>query len=179
MSQKIVKDSISVLVIMLQLTPIDNEETKPIFMILRVFSLLSYFELSSTCDKVESLFVSYMHSETINSLLKLMFKLFLFLHLLSMALNFMVTIENAFNVYDTWLNNENLSYSSPIEKYVIGWYWGSTILSTVGFGEIIPANNIERFVISIIEVCCCMTFGYFVNAIGEIIKMRSEASEKY
>jgi hypothetical protein len=25
---------------------------------------------------------------------------------------------------------------------VIGWYWGATILSTVGFGEITPSSKI-------------------------------------
>jgi hypothetical protein len=104
--QRLVKDSISVLVILLQLTPIDNYDTMtPIFMILRVLSLLSYFELSSTCDKVKNLFVSSMQSETINSLLKLAFKLFLFLHLLSMALNLMANIESSFNIHNNWLNN--------------------------------------------------------------------------
>ncbi len=162
------------IVIMLQLTPLDNYDTKtPLFMILRVLSLLSYLEFSSTCDKVESLFVSFMQSEATNSLLKLLFKLLLFLHMLSMVLNLMASIESSFNIDNHWLNNQNLTYSSSLEKYIIGWYWGSTILSTVGFGEIIPANNVERFVISLVEVTCCMTFGYFVNAIGEIIKMRS------
>lgn len=104
--QRLVKDSISVLVILLQLTPIDNYDTMtPIFMILRVLSLLSYFELSSTCDKVKNLFVSSMQSETVNSLLKLAFKLFLFLHLLSMALNLMANIESSFNIHNNWLNN--------------------------------------------------------------------------
>lgn len=57
--QRLLKDSISVLVILLQLTPLDNYHSMtPIFMILRVLSLLSYFELSSTCEKVKNLFVS-------------------------------------------------------------------------------------------------------------------------
>ncbi len=40
-----------------------------------------------------------------NSLLKLMFKLFLFLHILSMFLNLLSTIEKAFNTESTWLDN--------------------------------------------------------------------------
>lgn len=124
---------------------------------------------------MQNLLVISMQSEIINSLLKLVFKILVFLHCLSMMLNLLVSVEHYFNIENTWLSNENLSYSSNIEKYVIGWYWGSTILSTVGFGEIIPANNVERFFISIVQVVCCMTFGYFVNAIGEIIKMNSES----
>ena len=93
-----------------------------------------------------------------------------------MALNLMVIIEKSLHIPVVWLDNSNISYNSNIEKYILGWYWGATILSTVGFGEIIPANNYERFFISIIEIFCSLSFAYFVNAIGEIIKMRAESS---
>ena len=33
--------------------------------------------------------------------------------------------------------------------------------------------------ISIVQVLCCMIFGYFVNVIGELIKMRKEPQAKY
>lgn len=61
--ERCLKDSISLLVILLQLTPLDNYQSmSPLFMILRILSLLSYFELSYTCEKVQNLFVSSMQS---------------------------------------------------------------------------------------------------------------------
>ena len=33
--------------------------------------------------------------------------------------------------------------------------------------------------ISIVQVLCCMIFGYFVNVIGELIKVRGEGEAKY
>ena len=68
------------------------------------------------------------------ALLKLLFKLFLFLHLLSNLLNLMATIEKSFNIPVVWLDNSNISYGSNFDKYILGFYWGATIFSTVGFG---------------------------------------------
>lgn len=60
-----------------------------------------------------------------------------------MFLNLLVTIETSLGNEITWLSNPNLLYKdSSIEKYIIGWYWAATILSSVGFGDITPANSI-------------------------------------
>jgi hypothetical protein len=84
------------------------------------------------------------------SFLKLLFKLFVFLHGISVFLIWLVTVENYYGIQTTWLSNPNLSYGSNLEKYVLAWYWGCTILSSVGFGEITPYNNLERFLVSIL-----------------------------
>ena len=52
-----VKDAISLLVIMLQLTPLDTRQILPLFIILRILSLLSYSEMVTTFNKVENLLV--------------------------------------------------------------------------------------------------------------------------
>jgi hypothetical protein len=43
---------------------------------------------------------------------------------------------------EVWLDNLHYTGGSNIDKYILGWYWGATILSTVGFGEILPVNNV-------------------------------------
>lgn len=42
---------------------------------------------------------------------------------------------------ETWVVANKVSYNSNLELYVVGWYWGATILSTVGFGDIIPGST--------------------------------------
>jgi len=171
---KLLKDLVSITVLALQITPLDNHDSSAIFFIaIRLLSLLAYLEMSETCEKVEQTITLSILGETIISFLKLLYKVFVFLHCISLILNWVVTLEHFYGIQTTWLSNPNLSYSSEFEKYVLGWYWGATILSTVGFGDIIPYNNVERFIVSLVEVCCCMSFGYFVNTIGEMIKVRS------
>ena len=76
-------------------------------------------------------------------MLKLLFKIFQFLHCLSIILNLLGSVESYMGVQHTWLtNNTDFIGCSDIEKYVLGWYWGATILSTVGFGDIVPASKL-------------------------------------
>ena len=60
--------------------------------------------------------------------------------------------------------------------YVNGYYLASTIISTVGFGDITPASIffikldvIERGIFSFIEIFSCLFFGYCLNVIGQMI----------
>lgn len=52
------------------------------------------------------------------------------------------------NITPTWVEDNGITFDSDFEKYIVGWYWGATILSTVGFGDITPKSKI--FVIKII-----------------------------
>ena len=141
--EKIIKDLISITVLTLQLTPLDNIMNNFIFfIIIRLLSLVSYVEMSTTCEKVQDEITISIFGQTFISLLKLVYKLLLFLHSISIVLNLVVTLENYYGLHNTWLSNPNISYNSQFEKYILGWYWGATILSTVGFGDIIPYNNI-------------------------------------
>jgi hypothetical protein len=46
----------------------------------------------------------------------------------------MATIERSFNIPVVWLDNSNISYGTNFDQYILGFYWGATIFSTVGFG---------------------------------------------
>ena len=72
-----------------------------------------------------------------------MFQIFIFLHFLSVVLNLMVRVEHSKGRFDTWLDNSGMDHDSNFDQYIIGWYWGASILSTVGFGEIVPASKTE------------------------------------
>lgn len=66
----------------------------------------------------------------------------MFLHFLSMFLNLMADVEIRLGQYDTWVSHHSHSLSGDYDRYIVGWYWGATILSTVGFGDISP-NSIS------------------------------------
>lgn len=71
---------------------------------------------------------------------KLLFKIGLFLHFLALGLNLLAQIESSQHLGQTWLTGNDIVYSSSLDTYIIAWYWGATILSTVGFGEITPKS---------------------------------------
>ena len=74
---------------------------------------------------------------------KLLFKIFVLLHLLSIILNILANVEQSLGQKVTWLNNNSIGATNNIERYIAGWYWGATILSSVGFGDINPASKLS------------------------------------
>jgi hypothetical protein len=69
---------------------------------------------------------------------QLAFKIFTFVHFLSLFLNGMSKIQNS---DQTWIQSNGLQDSSPFELYIHGYYWASTVMATVGFGDITPGSN--------------------------------------
>jgi hypothetical protein len=134
------KDIVAISMMVLQLT--DFEEVGLLLFIgCRIISLVSYLELSETAEKVSNLLSSSNQVESAITILKMVFNVIVFLHFLSIALNLMVIVENYNGNQETWISAINQSHSSSFNKYIVGWYWGATILSTVGFGEITPVST--------------------------------------
>jgi hypothetical protein len=71
----------------------------------------------------------------------LFFKILLLLHTLSLVFTSLSKIEKSQGIEMTWVEGNNLNIGSEIEQYIVGWYWGATVLSTVGFGDITPVSK--------------------------------------
>ena len=72
--------------------------------------------------------------------------------------------------------------------YINGYYWGATIVSTVGFGDFTPGSNnffnynidvFERGILSFVMIFCCLFFGYCLNIIGNLIGALNESTATY
>jgi hypothetical protein len=62
---------------------------------------------------------------------------FTFAHILTLALILMARIKED----DSWLVSRDLYDEVWSEKYIWGYYWATTIMLTVGFGDITPRNS--------------------------------------
>lgn len=62
-------------------------------------------------------------------------------------------------------------------KYFYALYWGTTIMMTVGFGDILPANLGEVIVTTFLEMFSCIVLGYNVSQIGHLISQLREKDE--
>jgi hypothetical protein len=64
---------------------------------------------------------------------------FLFAHILSVLLNAMAYLDSNSN----WWTSHNLDDQLWYVRYIYGYYWGTNIMLTVGFGDYCATNWAE------------------------------------
>lgn len=100
---------------------------------------------------------------------------FTFAHILSILLNGMADL----NVGQNWLMRKGLEMAPWTERYVWGYYWGTTIMLTVGFGDLVATNWQEALCLIFIEMISCISLAYNINCVGNLISnLRQQSKEK-
>ena len=75
---------------------------------------------------------------------------------------------------DNWVTKLEISEESWYVKYIWGYYWGTNIMLTVGFGDISATNYYEAIVLIFIETFSCITLAYNISYVGALIGSISE-----
>lgn len=62
--------------------------------------------------------------------------------------------------------NENDTLNST---YVLSLYWSVTTMLTVGYGDIVPYNNLEKIFTMFTMLLGCCLFAYVMSSIGGLV----------
>lgn len=99
-------------------------------------------EISILYRNLENVISSESKGEILIMFAKLLGKIVIFLHLISLLLNSAKNLEDRLGYDTTWVEAYSPhNFLSAGELYLLGWYWASTILCTVGFGDIVPVSK--------------------------------------
>lgn len=84
--------------------------------------------------------------------------------------------------YENWIVKYKIQDSEIGSQYLASFYWTITTLTTVGYGDILPANSIERFFCIFVMLggvfFYSYTIGTITSVIGQIEKRKSKLQSK-
>ncbi|CAD8109319.1 unnamed protein product [Paramecium sonneborni] len=70
---------------------------------------------------------------------------------------------------DSWIITKRLGNLKWPSQYLEAFYFAIVTMLTIGYGDNVPQNQIEKIVTIIFILCACLWFSYSVNFIGGII----------
>ncbi|CAD8147432.1 unnamed protein product [Paramecium pentaurelia] len=83
------------------------------------------------------------------------------------------------NTYgDNWVKNKEIDESEWATQYIEALYFSTVTMLTIGYGDSVPQNQIEKLVSILFILIACLWYSYAVNTIGQIINELTYNSEK-
>lgn len=67
------------------------------------------------------------------------------------------------NESKNWVDAAGLSGVGALTQYIYAFYFASTTMLTIGYGDITPKSREEIVVTVVIELVAVVSFGYLLN----------------
>lgn len=164
-------DLISFLILM-----VDCNTEMPYMEFMRLFIIAKLPQCLEKMEKLEAYFVKNYYNEQYWSLVKVVLFNFCFAHLLAV---FLTATARVSPDNRNWHTARGIQDASWFEKYVWAYYWGTTIMLTIGFGDLVAVTYEEALCLVVIEIFSVMCLAYNINSVGALISnIRSQDIEK-
>lgn len=70
---------------------------------------------------------------------------------------------------ESWLNSDYLQAESPTTQYLYSLYWSITTLTTVGYGDITPTNNVEIIFTFMVMFLGVSLYAFVIGNVSAVI----------
>ena len=138
---------------------------QPIAIIIFVYCIVMFVAEGKDFNALEH---DYLQSESAHlrwSLIKIAIFNVLFAHFLSSILLAMTAID----VHNNWMTLAGIAHEPWEVIYYFSFYWATTIMMTVGFGDFLPHTAEEALTTAFIEIFSVIILAYNISEIGSII----------
>jgi CRP-like cAMP-binding protein len=146
----------------------DGDLQMKVLRALRMVRLLRMLKLLNIQKYIDALEDHFGVNMQVLQIVKMILSLLYLMHLLGC---FWFFVGNDPSAADTWLTayDGGSGHDAPTDvQYLYSVYWALTTLTTVGYGDITPANNAERRYALVSLLIGALVFGYLLSTIGEL-----------
>lgn len=109
--------------------------------------------------KIETAYLKNEKSMLIWGLIKVCFSNIFIAHLMGGTMLAMSRIDLEKN----WITRVGIQDEHWWTIYFYAFYWGSTIMLTIGFGDVLPGNPREVIITAFLELISCIVLGYNIS----------------
>ena len=139
------------------------------FTAVQTLFLLRIFRIPPLFDRLGEYLELKKPYDGLYDLVKLFFYVFYMAHLFACTWHLLGYRKMEKDESNNWLQKYNIVKVVWSVRYTVSIYWSFTTMITVGYGDVTPANTLERCYAAVIMVLSCAVFAYSLNSVGNII----------
>jgi CRP-like cAMP-binding protein len=113
-------------------------------------------------------------SSTLKRLLIFLFYFILLNHVLACIWTFIASLD-----YPNWIVDQDLTDADNIELYIASLYFNLVTIFTIGYGNIISKNTLERVYNIVIMIAGIMLYTFAVSSLSNIIQRTDEKTQSF
>ena len=149
--------------------------------LLYVTNLLFFLKISTCqeiCNRILEKFLLKEKFQSIMALIKIFCISILVAHVFA-CFWYLVSEISSQKYSDSWLSKAGLLDAAWEVKYINSLYWASITMMTVGYGDIVPQNEIELAACIVTVVLGCVVYAYNISSIGMILQEINKESIEF
>ena len=148
-----------------------------LYRLIKIIKLVRLVKILKNRNQIMKIFQCF--SKLSVGMERLMYFLICFLticHLIACILYFVSSFNND-NV-NNWVFRYGIIDETIEEKYLASVYWTVTTLCTIGYGDILPASDIERGVVIFVELAGVFIYSYTIGTITSLMAEMDKRQSK-
>lgn len=102
------------------------------------------------------------------------------IHLVTCMWVFLARIDSSFV---NWINTSNFHDYQNFELYLVSLYWAVTTFATVGYGDIVPVNLVEKIYVCVVMTIGIIFYSYSISSLTNVLSnldiRKSKLSQQY
>ncbi|CAD8094852.1 unnamed protein product [Paramecium sonneborni] len=140
--------------------------------------VLNFMKLKKYLIKYEETFVESSSLTEVLNLIQLIIITFYFAHFMACIWHY-VGIKSAESNQISWTQDSQFDDSNKLQMYVYSFYWATTTMVTVGYGDISGKNIYEVICAIILMIFSSGIFAFSMNQIGSIFTNMDAQKQQY